>query len=126
LRWWTLREEFSGNEFNYPLSASHENIEEPFRTVLAEDIETEREKRLRIDASYRTLQDKQDEEEEIGALSLGSDIGDYENVCGTDPSNFGETESFTRGKADSGLWMVEYLPKEGLLKQKLPARRAQK
>jgi len=51
LRWWPLGESFDDGEYEYPLTDSPENMEEPFRTILKEAVEGEHEKMLGLDVS---------------------------------------------------------------------------
>jgi len=60
MRWWPKGEEIWAEDFEYPLCESPENMPEPFRSILAKDVEQEGEKLLRIGALQRTLQDGQD------------------------------------------------------------------
>jgi TPR repeat protein len=46
LRWWPDGESFDDGEYEYPLTDSHENMEEPFRTILKEAVDEERTKLL--------------------------------------------------------------------------------
>jgi hypothetical protein len=46
LRWWPVGESFDDGEYEYPLTDSSENMEEPFRTILKEAVEEEHEKML--------------------------------------------------------------------------------
>jgi biotin operon repressor len=60
VRWWPEGERNQAGDFDYPLCESPENMPEPFRSILAKDIEQERETLLRVEALQRTLQDGQD------------------------------------------------------------------
>ena len=60
VRWWPEGEQYQAGDFHYPLCESPENMPEPFRSILAKDIEQEREKFLQVEALQRTLQDAQD------------------------------------------------------------------
>jgi hypothetical protein len=60
LRWWPQGEVFYRENYYYPLSASFENMPEPFRSILEKDIEEERERLLDIEASQESIQDAQD------------------------------------------------------------------
>jgi len=60
VRWWPKGEEIWAGDFDYPLCESPENMPEPFRSILAKDVEQEGEKLLRVEALQRTLQDGQD------------------------------------------------------------------
>jgi hypothetical protein len=50
VRWWPKGEEIWAGDFDYPLCESPENMLEPFRSILAKDVEQEREKLFRIGA----------------------------------------------------------------------------
>jgi len=63
VRWWPEGEQYQAGDFHYPLCESPENMPEPFRSILAKDIEQEREKLLQIEALQWTRQDAQDEGE---------------------------------------------------------------
>jgi cation transport regulator ChaB len=60
LRWWPVGESFNNGEFDYPLTDSSENMEEPFRTILLEAVEEEREKLSAFEQSRDTIGDAQD------------------------------------------------------------------
>ena len=60
LRWWSVEESFNNGEFDYPLTDSSENMEEPFRTILLEAVEEEREKLSAFEQSRDTIGDAQD------------------------------------------------------------------
>ena len=49
LRWWPVGESFNDGEYEYPLTDSPANMEEPFRTILKEAVEGEQEKMLGLD-----------------------------------------------------------------------------
>jgi hypothetical protein len=51
LRWWPVGESFDDGEYEYPLSDSPMNMEEPFKTILKDAIEEEHEKLLGLDVS---------------------------------------------------------------------------
>jgi len=59
LRWWSVGESFNNGEFDYPLTDSSENMEEPFRTILLEAVEEEREKLSAFEQSRDTIGDAQ-------------------------------------------------------------------
>jgi hypothetical protein len=60
LRWWPEGEVFYNEDYHYPLSASFENMPEPFRSILEKDIQEERERLLDIETSQESIQDAQD------------------------------------------------------------------
>ena len=63
MRWWPEGEKIWNGDFEYPLSESPENMPEPFRSILEKEITKEREKLLKIEESFPTLGDAQDDRE---------------------------------------------------------------
>ena len=55
MRWWPAGEQYEDGYFHYPLSESPENMPEPFRSILEEEVAEERGKLLRIEAPFADL-----------------------------------------------------------------------
>ena len=60
MRWWPAGEQYEEGNFLYPLCESLENMPEPFRSILEEEVAEERGKLLPIEATQPQLQDVQE------------------------------------------------------------------
>ena len=74
LRWWPDGELFNDDEFEYPLSDTPENTEEPFRTILEDAVVEEREKVRVFEQTMDIIQDAQETEIEEKTRKPGVEL----------------------------------------------------
>jgi hypothetical protein len=76
MRWWPAGEQYQDGDFHYPLCESLENMPEPFRSILEEEVAEERGKLLPIEATQPQLQDVREcREMKLGSLDQESPSG---------------------------------------------------
>jgi hypothetical protein len=107
LRWWPEGEVFYRENYYYPVSASFENMPEPFRSVLEKDIEEERERLLDREASHESIQDAQDNGE------IENPPSDQDLLTGDEMDAFLRTEYERSAESYRRKQKVELLPIPG-------------